>query len=119
MPGSIVTRTSSRPRSSGFFSNCSGTSVALLWDSGRQHRSVLVRDFIQAHPRLCTYRFPGYAPELNPDEYVWSHLKRAVANSVPSDLGELKRLLHPPLQRLRQSQKLLWACIYASNLPWR
>jgi hypothetical protein len=29
MPGSIVTRTSSRPRSSGFSSSCSGTSVAL------------------------------------------------------------------------------------------
>ncbi len=34
MPGSIVTRTSSRPRSSGFFSNCSGTSVAPWSSSG-------------------------------------------------------------------------------------
>ena len=33
-PGSIVTRTSSRPRSSGFFSNCFGTSVALWSSSG-------------------------------------------------------------------------------------
>jgi hypothetical protein len=23
-----------------------------------------------------------------------------------------------PLQRLRQSQKLLWFCIHASDLPW-
>jgi hypothetical protein len=41
-----------------------------------------------------------------------------VANSVPDDLKHLKRLLHPPLQRLRQSQKLLWSCIRASDLPW-
>lgn len=60
--------------------------VVLLWDSGRQHRSALVQHFLQAHPRLHTYRFPGYAPDLNPDEFVWNHLKRAVANSVPSDL---------------------------------
>ncbi len=33
-PGSIVPRTSSRPRSSGSFSNCSGTSVALWSSSG-------------------------------------------------------------------------------------
>jgi transposase len=92
--------------------------VVLLWDSGRQHRGVLVQHFLQAHPRLSTYRFPGYAPELNPDEFVWNHLKRAVANSAPSDLGDLKRLLHPPLQRLRQSQTLLWSCIHASDLPW-
>ena len=92
--------------------------IDLLWDSGRPHRAVAVCAFLARHPRLHTERFPGYAPELNPDEFVWTHLKRAVANSVPDDLKHLKRLLHPPLQRLRQSQKLLWSCIRASDLPW-
>jgi len=92
--------------------------VVLLWDGNQPHRAVVVRDYLARHPRLQTVRFPGYAPELNPDEFVWTHLKRAVANSAPRDLGHLKQLIHPPLQRLRQSQKLLWACIRASDLPW-
>lgn len=92
--------------------------VVLLWDSNRPHRAAAVRDFLAQHPRLHTERFPGYAPELNPDEFVWNHLKRAVSNAVPEDLAHLKRLLHPPLQRLRQSQKLLWSCLRASDLPW-
>jgi transposase len=92
--------------------------IVLLWDSNQPHRAVAVRVFLQKHSRLHTERFPGYAPELNPDEFVWNHLKRAVANSAPEDLHHLKRLLHPPLQRLRQSQQLLWSCIRGSDLPW-
>lgn len=92
--------------------------IILLWDGNRPHRAAAVRRFLAKHPRLHTERFPGYAPELNPDEFVWNHLKRAVANAVPEDLAHLKRLIHTPLQRLRQSQKLLWSCITASDLPW-
>jgi len=80
--------------------------------------SVLVREFLSTAPRLKLHRFPGYAPELNPDEFVWSYLKRGVANTVPTDLRHLKRLIHTPLQRLRQSQRLLWACVKASELSW-
>lgn len=71
-----------------------------------------------SHSRLRLHRFPGYAPELNPDELVWAYLKRAVSNTVPTDLPHLKRLIHPPLQRLRQNQRLLWACVKASDLSW-
>ena len=92
--------------------------VVLLWDSGSHHKGAIVKQFLGKHPRLLTYRFPGYAPELNPDELVWHLLKGAVVNSNPRDLRHLKELLHPPLQRLRQSQRLLWSCIQASDLPW-
>ncbi len=92
--------------------------VVLLWDSANPHKGVLVQEFLRKHPRLHTHRFPGYAPELNPDEFVWNHLKRTLANSNPRDLCHLKEFLHPPLQRLRQSPKLLWSCIHASALPW-
>jgi len=67
----------------------------------------------------CTpIRSPATRPNLTPDEFVWTKLKRSVANSVPSDLGHLKRLLQPAVRRLRRSQRLLWSCIHASDLPW-
>jgi len=92
--------------------------VIVLWDGGHQHKGEPVGAFRRRHPCWILHRFPGYAPERNPDEFVWNLLKRAVANSNPQDLAHLKRLIHGPLMRLRQSQKLLWSCIYASDLPW-
>ena len=93
--------------------------VIVVWDNGSQHKGAAVAEFMETHPDWFFHRFPGYAPELNPDEFVWALLKRSLANSTPKNNDELKRLLHRPLMRLRQSQKLLWSCIRASELPWR
>lgn len=92
--------------------------VVLLWDGGPIHKRRLVRDFIRRQPRLHVYPFPAYAPELNPDEFVWTKAKRHLSNSAPQDLGELTRHLRRSIRRLRRSQRLLWSCIFASDLPW-
>lgn len=93
-------------------------SVVVLWDRSATHRGNPVRHFLQRHRRLHLESFPGYAPELNPDEFVWAQLKRALANSIPRDLDHLKCLLRDPVRRLRNSQRLLWSCIKGSDLPW-
>ena len=41
------------------------------------------------HPRLSIKYFPSYAPELNPDEGVWSLAKRDIANTSPKNVDEL------------------------------
>ena len=92
--------------------------IVLLWDQGPIHRHGTVREFVQAHPRLRIEEFPGYAPELNPAEYVWCQSDSALANSRPEELTELKALLIATKRRLRNSQDLLWSCIAASDLPW-
>ncbi len=92
--------------------------LVLLWDRSRTHRARVVERLLRRHPRLHPAFFPGYAPELNPDEFVWTQLKRDLANSLPRDLAHLRRLLETPVRRLRRSQQLLWSCIRASDLPW-
>lgn len=92
--------------------------LVLLWDRGLPHRSGLVAAFLRKHPRLHVHLLPPYAPELNPDELVWRHMKRSLANSLPRDLDQLHRQLRTPLKQLRRSQRLLWSCITASELPW-
>ena len=92
--------------------------LVLLWDSAPIHKAGSIRAFQTTHPRLQLERFPGYAPELNPDEFVWAQLKRALGNAVPKDLAHLQHLLRAPVARLRGSQRLLWSCILASDLPW-
>jgi transposase len=50
--------------------------LTVLWDGSRIHdRSRLVRDFLAKHPDIVTERLPAYAPEINPDELVWSWTK--------------------------------------------
>jgi len=93
--------------------------VVLLWDRGRIHRDGDVQTFIENHPRLHVEEFPGYAPELNPAEYVWMQADSALANSAPEEIAELKTMLVTTKRKLRRSQDLLWACIYASDLPWK
>ena len=92
--------------------------IVLLWDRGQPHRAGIVGEFLHKHPRLHPHLLPAYAPELNPDELVWNHMKRALANTIPKDDHELHRRLHMPLKRLRRSQRLLRSCINASELPW-
>jgi len=93
--------------------------LVLLWDRGLPHRAKIVAQFLKPHSRLHVHLLPPYAPELNPDELVWNHMKRAMANSVPRDVHELHRQLYKPLCRLRRSQHLLRSCINASELPWK
>ncbi len=92
--------------------------IFLLWDRSPLHRSKLIRKHLGRHSRIQTFHFPGYAPELNPDEFVWANLKRNLANSVPRDLKHLRQLLGGPFKRLRHSQHLLRSCIHASELSW-
>jgi putative transposase len=83
--------------------------VVLLWDRGPIHRRREVRAFVAAHPRLDVHEFPAYAPELNPAEYVWAQTDRALANSAPDNLTQLRRRLDSTARRLRRSQRLLWS----------
>jgi transposase len=92
--------------------------VILLWDSGPIHTDGDVQAFIEEHPRLHCEYFPGYAPELNPAEFIWTQADAALANSAPEALKELKALLSKSKRRLCNSQQLLWSCILASDLPW-
>jgi len=65
--------------------------VVIVWDRLAQHRSGLVRDFIAAqHGRLAVEWLPAYAPELNPAEYIWGHLKdHEIPNLCPKNLWDL------------------------------
>jgi hypothetical protein len=83
--------------------------MTILWDRSNVHdRSKVVRAFLAKHPEIRAKKFPGYAPELNPDESVWGHAKYArLANFTPEDTAELRRVLLEELERLDQRPELL------------
>jgi transposase len=84
-------------------------------ESGKSYQTVANSQ----HPRIHVEEFPAYAPELNPAEYIWNQTDRALSNTAPQDLEELQALLSNSVAKIGNSQKLLWSCIYASDLPWR
>jgi transposase len=68
--------------------------------------------------RVEVHRFPGYAPELNPDEFVWTQAKRDLANTDHDGVVPLTLHVVRSLQRIGRSQVLLRSCLHASDLPW-
>lgn len=63
--------------------------VHLVVDGLPAHKTNLVKDYVaSAQGRLTLHFLPGYAPELNPDELVWSHVKRTGVSRTPLRKGE-------------------------------
>lgn len=54
-----------------------GRKLLLVWDGLPAHRAKVVQAYIEAESAwLRIVRFPGYAPELNPIEYLWATMKK-------------------------------------------
>jgi hypothetical protein len=59
---------------------------------------------------LCytAHFLPPYAPDLNPDEFVWNYLKGTGVAKKPLRKNEsLKERVHADLDKLKQNQRLL------------
>src|SRR5438270_8754752 len=65
--------------------------LLIVWDGLPGHRSRATWEFIrEQRGRLWVEFLPGYAPELNPVEYLWSHWKqRELPNFHPTSFGPL------------------------------
>jgi transposase len=88
--------------------------IMVLWDGGRPHHSDKTRAFLR---RIEAHRFPGYSPELNPDEWVWRHLKNhELASSAPHDVKELSWELRRAVVRMRVRPKLIRSFVAATHL---
>jgi len=88
--------------------------LLIIWDGAPIHRAQVVKDFLAAGAaaRLQLERLPGYAPELNPDEGIWQHLKHVeLRNLCCDDLAELRGELRLAVQRLRRKRRVLQGCI--------
>ena len=83
------------------------------------HRSKAVREFLNdgATSRLQLEQLPGYAPELNPDEGIWKHLKCVeLKNMCCRNLYELRSELRKAKERLRQKRHVILGCISQPGL---
>jgi transposase len=92
----------------------------VIWDWSPIHRRVAVQEYIDSLPRhsISAAFLPRYAPDLNPVEYVWGHLKDTdLRNLVSRDLEEVHENFHWAVARIRRRPHLLQSFFAAAGLP--
>jgi transposase len=88
--------------------------LLVIWDGSPIHRGQPVKDFLAsgAASRLQLEQLPGYAPDLNPDEGIWKHLKYVeLKNLCCRSLSELRIELRRAKERLRHKRDVILGCI--------
>ena len=69
--------------------------------------------------RLTLHFLPGYAPELNPDELVWSHMKRTGVARNPLRKGEkLLDKIEAQLAEIRAAPDLIRSFFRAPSVAY-
>lgn len=83
--------------------------VHLVVDGLPAHKTTLVKTYVEATNGMLTLHFlPGYAPELNPDELVWSHMKRTGVARAPLRRGEsLREKIEEQLGKIKRMPGLV------------
>jgi transposase len=87
-----------------------GKRLLVIWDNSPIHRRSEVKDFLAgpAAGKVHIEPLPPYAPELNPVEWMWKHLKLVELRNVAClDLEELHMEFHLALGRLRRKARLV------------
>lgn len=92
--------------------------LLILWDGAAIHRSALVRDYVAStRGRIQVARLPAYAPELNPVEYMWGHLKtHEIANLITTQASELSFEATAALRKMRRRPSIITACYTQAEL---
>ena len=93
--------------------------LLIIWDGSPIHRGRAIKDFLAsgAAGRVQLEQLPGYAPDLNPDERVWKHLKCVeLKNLCCESLAELKIELRKAKERLRHKREVILGCIRQPGL---
>jgi transposase len=94
--------------------------IVLVWDRLPAHRGKTVAAYAEADRRLRCVLLPPYAPELNPVEYVFSHLKmNPLANLPCTEVVALAGIARQHGRSLQRQEALLRSFIHHSPLSLR
>jgi transposase len=90
-----------------------GGLVGIVWDAAPIHRGEAVRRFLTegGAERVELVMLPGYSPDLNPAEGVWSYLKGVLLrNIVCHNLSQLWQVLADAVSRLTCDLFIIQGC---------
>ena len=95
-------------------------SLHLVLDSLPAHKRSIVSEYVAStEGRLTLHFLPGYAPDLNPDELVWSHVKRTGTARRPLQKGEtLREKIEEQLAKLQKLPSLIRSFFNAPSVAY-
>ncbi len=94
--------------------------VFLVVDGHPSHKAKKVQAYVESlGGKLELHLLPPYAPELNPDEFVWSHAKSNGVSKKPLRQNEsLKDRVESDLEDIKQNKKLVRAFFCAESVAY-
>lgn len=94
--------------------------VFLVLDGHPAHSAKLVAQYVRRLAgRLELHFLPGYAPELNPDEFVWNHLKRQGVSKTPLRRDEsLRSRVQSDLANIHSQPALVRSFFHAPSVAY-
>jgi transposase len=94
--------------------------VMLVVDGHPAHRAGLVSQYVKSlKGRLELHFLPPYAPDLNPDEFVWSHVRRTGLSKKPLRVGEsLKARVVADLENIKRRPALVRSFFGAASVAY-
>jgi transposase len=94
--------------------------VFLVLDGHPAHVAKVVAAYVQRLVgRLELHFLPGYAPELNPDEFVWNHLKRQGVSKTPLRKDEsLRSRVQSDLEHIHSRPPLVRSFFHAPSVAY-
>jgi transposase len=93
--------------------------LTVVWDRNQIHsKSKAVKTWLAKHPEVVVEDFPGYVPDLNPDEGVWGWTKYGrLANLAANNKEELWDRVVEELVEVKLRPDLLRGFIRQTELP--
>ena len=94
--------------------------VFLVLDGHPVHGAKMIREYVTSlKGRLELHFLPGYAPELNPDEFVWNYLKNEGAAKKPLKKNEsLKERVRKDLAMIKRHTALVRSFFHAPSVRY-
>ena len=88
-----------------------GQKATLVWDGLPAHRSLAMAAWLRRQRHwLVVEPLPGYAPDLNPVEALWSNLKgMELANLAGDTLNDVITAAERGIQRIRDTHHLAYS----------
>ncbi|MFB7170153.1 IS630 family transposase [Streptomyces sp. NPDC056254] len=94
-----------------------GAPLIVVWDNASTHHPKSLREFCERNSHWLTIvKLPPYAPDLNPVEGVWAHLKKSLANLAPRTIEDLTPLVKNRLRDIQRRPKVLDGFIAETGL---
>ena len=94
--------------------------IFLVVDGHPAHKANAVKDYIKSlEGRLELYFLPPYAPDLNPDEFVWSYMKNNGVSKKPLKKNEsLQSRIDEDLNGIKENRKLVKSFFGATSVAY-